>query len=74
MRARKAQTKKLKRGRNREQPLDDKSATEGRRRRNRTQAESEKQEWLRKKAGRALPLLSQAVRNSNEPGLNNGQQ
>jgi hypothetical protein len=29
-------------------------------------AESEKQEWLRKRAGRALVLLSQAVRNAND--------
>jgi hypothetical protein len=52
-RARKAQRKKLKLGRNRAQPLRDKQATEGRRRRrrNRAQAESEKQEWLRKRAG-----------------------
>jgi hypothetical protein len=51
MRARKAQRKKLKLGRNRAQPPRDKQAEEGRRRRNRAQAESEKQEWLRKRAG-----------------------
>ncbi len=76
MRARKAQRKKLKLGRIRAQPLRDKQATEGRRRRrrNRAQAESEKQEWLRKRAGWDLRFLRQAVRNANEPGLNNGQQ
>jgi hypothetical protein len=51
MRARKAQRKNLKRGRNRAQALSDKRATEERRRRNRAQTGSEKQEWLRKRAG-----------------------